>query len=292
MNMKRIVIFSSLLLIGVTSFVSKEKAIKQETVNQTKKRIQSWCALIPEGEVLLDNKKTTIKSFYFSKNELHNFEYLIFIQDLERQGRLEEAQKYLPDTTNWGDKGMQNYYFRHPSFRDYPVVNISREGAEAFCVWATEKNKEIIGNQNLIMRLPTKAEWIYAAQAGNSEKMFAWEFDELQNKNGQWMANFLTISNVNIKRADDGTPLIEKQNTVQESSSMTAAILTKKNTYYPNPWGLYNMNGNAAEMVSDFPQALGGSWSDFGYDIRNLSEQPFNGSPQNNVGFRVVIELN
>jgi len=75
----------------------------------------------------------------------------------------------LPDTLVWLEKGTHNkpyvdYYFRHPAYRDYPVVGISHEQAVAFCKWRTDRVKEfwyIKHKQelNIEFRLPTKQEW-------------------------------------------------------------------------------------------------------------------------------------
>ena len=58
-------------------------------------------------------------------------------------------------------------------------------------------------------------------------------------------------------------------------------------TYYRNAYGLYNMCGNAAEMVAERGIAFGGSFLDPGYDIRIDSETRYN-APSPKVGFRVI----
>jgi formylglycine-generating enzyme required for sulfatase activity len=61
-------------------------------------------------------------------------------------------------------------------------------------------------------------------------------------------------------------------------------------SYWPNGYGLYNMNGNVAEMISDKNVVVGGSWYDPGFDVRNESEKPYNGAART-VGFRVVATV-
>jgi len=61
-------------------------------------------------------------------------------------------------------------------------------------------------------------------------------------------------------------------------------------SYWPNGFGLYNMNGNVAEMVSDVEVALGGSWADPGYDVRIASKKAFTGASKT-VGFRIVATV-
>jgi formylglycine-generating enzyme required for sulfatase activity len=60
--------------------------------------------------------------------------------------------------------------------------------------------------------------------------------------------------------------------------------------YDPNGYGLYNMSGNVAEMVSEKGIARGGSWASTGFDVRIKSEQKFeNTSPE--IGFRYFMEV-
>jgi formylglycine-generating enzyme required for sulfatase activity len=62
-------------------------------------------------------------------------------------------------------------------------------------------------------------------------------------------------------------------------------------SYWPNDYGIYNMNGNVAEMVADKDIVAGGSWNDTGYDVRNKSEKPYKGAART-IGFRVVATVN
>lgn len=50
------------------------------------------------------------------------------------------------------------------------------------------------------------------------------------------------------------------------------------------------MNGNAAEWVDEVGLAVGGSWYDTGYDVRNESLRQYN-QPDPRVGFRIKLEF-
>jgi formylglycine-generating enzyme required for sulfatase activity len=75
----------------------------------------------------------------------------------------------LPDTLvnreplTWSQPYVE-YYYRHPAYRNYPVIGVSFEQVLAYCKWRTERVKEFwaLSNKteiNFEYRLPTKAEW-------------------------------------------------------------------------------------------------------------------------------------
>lgn len=72
------------------------------------------------------------------------------------------------------------------------------------------------------------------------------------------------------------------------NNPISAAFITAKvGTFKPNTYGLYDMSGYVAEMISEPGIAVGGSWDCPGYDVRIWSRLPYEG-PSPFVGFRPV----
>lgn len=102
---------------------------------------------------------------------------------------------------------------------DHPVVCVTHEDATAYAKWAGK-------------RLPTEAEWEFAARGGLEQKIYVWG-DDLK-PGDQWMANIWQGEFPNRNTAEDGF-------------TGTAPV----RTYPPNSYGLYEMAGNVWEACSD-----------------------------------------
>ncbi len=102
---------------------------------------------------------------------------------------------------------------------DHPVVHVSRNDAEAYCAWAG-------------LRLPTEAEWEYAARGGAVDTAYPWG-DELtpggEHRCNIWQGDFPV--------RDDG----------EDGFAGTAPA----DAFAPNGFGLYNVCGNVWEWTAD-----------------------------------------
>lgn len=146
-----------------------------------------------------------------------------------------------PDETVWVNdfpnslnEVYTKMYFNHPGYDDYPVVGISWEQATAFCAWRTESYLRGVripeGQVIESFRLPTEAEWEYAARSGQSSNIYPWANKELRGGKGCFMGNF---------KPDEGNYTADKH-------LITAPV----GSYSPNDYGLFDMAGNVAEWTS------------------------------------------
>ncbi len=215
-----------------------------------------------------------------------------------------------PDTLVWMADYTYSYnepyaksYFWHPAFDDYPVVGVTWKQANAFCIWRTQLMHNYMSKKQeppyQDYRLPTEAEWEYAARGGMMLSMYPWGGPYTRNDKGCFIANF---KNLRGNYGDDGA------NETVEVAKYTA-----------NEYGLYDMSGNVAEWTSNafdesaysFTHDLnpdytynalagdepvlkrkvirGGSWKDIGYYLQvGTRTYEYQDTAKSYIGFRCV----
>ena len=193
---------------------------------------------------------------------------------------------------------MHNDYFWHQAYESYPVVGINWDQARAFAHWRTKiRNDYLRGRKKrksttAKFRLPTEAEWEYAARGGLESATYPWGGPYLTDDRGCFMANFKP----------------KRGNYVADEALYTV----EANSFDPNDYGLYNMAGNVSEWTNstyskatyDFLTSAnpnydnfedkqkvvrGGSWKDVAYYLRVASrDYEYADSARSYIGFRLA----
>ncbi len=242
-----------------------QKEIK-ETQKQKKRMINALATLqkskyvtVPTGTFNYNTKQVSVASFNMQYAEVSNVEYRTFLFDLLINNRKEEFLIAKPNQAEWNkvNEGVtytsyKDNYFSHPAYDFYPVVNITKQGADLFCNWLTTeannylnlKNKPLLND----LRIPTITEWVYAAKGGR-DAQYPWGFDSIQNTKHCFLANFDT--QLSREELNMNCPYIKYHNATTvvglmlDGSSTTAPVYS----FNPNDYGLYCMSGNVSEMV-------------------------------------------
>lgn len=222
-----------------------------------------------------------------------------------------ESINVYPDTLCWivdytysYNDPLSDSYFSHPRYDHYPVVGVNWKQARAFCAWRTHiRNVYLSGVKGWAMenefRLPTEAEWEYAARGGEHANPYTWGGPYTENVQGCFLANFKP------QRGNYGA-----------DGGVYPVIVAH---YHPNDFGLYDMAGNVSEWCNDAfsesaynfahdlnmqytyyakksdPEVLkrkvirGGSWKDISYFINNTTRSyEYQDTGKSYVGFRCV----
>ena len=267
---------------------------------------------IPSGSYTVDGQTISVHSFFMRNTEITNLEYRTFLFDLLIQDRKNDFLIAKPDVELWNSLGyahndpMAEHYFSHPAYDNYPVNNISREGALLYCKWLTlETQKEYEKKLKFEMndlRLPTDAEWMWAAYGDDKEyHKFPWNTNSIKDAGKDcYMANYKPLG------PDSTGKMVNKY--FLDGGFYTVSV----DSYYPNDFGLYNMSGNVAEMVvyqkeiktSDLgndlkvydpnnyePGTKGGGWMSDKEELYITASDLYRGEtgPNLEVGFRPVM---
>ena len=225
-------------------------------------------------------RTVTVQSFYLDQTEIANIHWLEYLFYIQRDSSEAFYLSALPDTTVWEKELAYNTpyvsnYLRYPGFRYYPVVGVSWNQAVDYCRWRTEavnkqKAIEYYGEDYIDgdippvesgvylpeFRLPTEAEWEYAAygQVGNQfldenqtqRRLYPWDGRTIRSSKSGSVGKF----QANFKRGRGDYAGIA--GALNDAGFVTTSIYE----YAPNDFGLYNMAGTVNEWVFDIYRPL------------------------------------
>jgi len=257
---------------------------------------------IPAGSFVMGNNRTPSASPAFKANVKDGF-WMSTTEITNEQFRVlfpEHDSRYIGQT--WKDHTTPGYAANRP---EQPVVRVSWDEANAFC----QKISEISGNT---VSLPTETQWEWAARAGSADDFWFGsvnsDFGSFENLADSTTVD-LAVTGVDPKPMRANDPMrkfwdfLPKVLNVNDHQLISCPVAS----YRPNPWGLYDMNGNVAEWTaSDYmPYPLkekankktaekkvvrGGSWRErpkYSTSAVRKAYRPWQ-RPMN-VGFRIVV---
>ncbi len=285
--MKHLLLLSCLALLSAAPLHQKPKKVK----------LPKAYVYVPSGAFTTAERKTvSVRGFYMQAWEVTNLEYNEYLYDLKREGRTEEYEKARVHPEAWKatDYRMAEQYHQHAAFENYPVVNITREAALLYCQWLAKKLEVFNPEFRYEVRLPSALEWAYAAQAGHDGFPYPHGY-YLRNAKGQFLYNFRRFGDESIHRNPE-TGAVEVQphalDPVMATMNNTVLGPMPSKSNLPNDYGLYNMSGNVAEMVTgETLHTKGGCFNSAGYDIRIDAPDEFAGVGEASpfIGFRPVL---
>jgi formylglycine-generating enzyme required for sulfatase activity len=139
-------------------------------------------------------------------------------------GAFEVANKYY-EMFDREHKRHRPKYQDDPDAENHPVQPLTWQEAELFCRWLSEKEGRLYG-------LPTEAQWEYACRAGTTNQTY-------------WGDNLDDRTKANVGGAIGATG---HNHWSDDGYEYTAPV----GSFPPNPWGLYDMIGNAREWIADW----------------------------------------
>lgn len=258
---------------------------------------------LPDAESFNGLKTIDVRKLKFKYNQVD------LNKAVKKKGRknfFEETPpiEVYPDTTVWikdwsysYNEPMHNDYFWHQAYAEYPVVGVNWNQARAFCAWRTMyKNayvKKLKGRDQVnSFRLPSEAEWEYAARGGVESGTYPWGGPYAKNDRGCFLANFKPNRG---DYAADG-----------------ALYTVEADSFEPNDFNLYNMAGNVSEWTQssydagayEFVSTMnpnvadmknqrkvirGGSWKDVAFFLQvSTRDFEYGDSARSYIGFRTV----
>ena len=182
--------------------------------------------------------KVTLDDFYIGKYEVTNEQFARFLNEYQSEmvKSGQDSGQIMIELSNWNIEKIDNVWGAKVGYNNSPVQNVSWYGANEFCKWADG-------------RLPTEAEWEYAARGGVKSKGYKFSGSNILDSVA-WYKN-------NYKR-----------------------YVHSVGTKMPNELGIYDMNGNVREWCED--------WYDAWYYRISPRKNPCNTKMPSRKGQRII----
>jgi sulfatase modifying factor 1 len=194
------------------------------------------------------HKVRITKAFYLGQHEVTVGQFRRFLKasgyqpesEADGTGGYGYNPDYIPQSAQSDafEGRDRKYSWRNPGFAqggDHPVVNVTWNDAVALCKWLSE-------TEGKTYRLPSEAEWEYAARAGTRTRYYS----------GDDPQSLLKAANV---FDDDARKNWEKWAAFALAGNDGFAFTAPVGRFAPNGFGLYDMLGNAWEWTADFHES-------------------------------------
>ena len=240
MNLSYILVFFAGVLFSAALAASGGKVPKKYTetiMTKSDEKLSFEMVLIPGGKFLKGSPKTEqgrkdnegpqhevrLQPFYLCTTETAYELFMAYYEETVQEQRDDLTFEETDTSKSGSDEDLDAITGPTPIYGDptmsmgggtHPAIGATWHNAMTFCRWLSMKTGKKY-------RLPTEAEWEYAARAGAKAAYFFGESPDKLKEYAWFEAN---------------------------SDQMTHEVARKK----PNPWGLYDMLGNVREWVYDF----------------------------------------
>ena len=255
--------FFLFIICGLTILGNAQHKPIKKTHDATPKAvvdIEPQMAAIPGGNFAMGSEDgdaderpihtITVNTFLIGKFELTVKEFSQFVA----------ATNYETDAEKIGYSHIYTYEFErcnkvswrddedgHPrpgSEYDKPVIHVSWNDADAYCKWLSKQTGKHY-------RLPTEAEWEYAAGNGKKHTRYSW---------GNNASSDMSSNPIVPATASGQKPLICSSKF--EENKTGCFYVDKVGMYQPNDFGVYDMCGNVWEWCNDWYSAKYYTYSD------------------------------